>query len=100
MNPTELKSRTKTFALRIIKLTQALPNSAAGRAIASQVVRSGTAVAANYRSTCRARSKAEFISRIGIVEEETDETALWLELLAESGLLPAQRLKSILKGAE
>ena len=100
MNPAELKTRTKAFALRIIKLTQALPNSAAGRAIASQIVRSGTAVAANYRATCRARSKAEFISRIGIVEEEADETALWLELLGESGLVPVRRLAAILKEAE
>ena len=99
MNPTELKARTKAFALRIIKLTQALPNTAAGRAIASQIVRSGTAVAANYRATCRARSKAEFIAKIGVVEEEADETALWLELLAESDLVPARRLGKLLDEA-
>ena len=83
MNPTELKARTKTFALRIIKLT---------RAIAKQIVRSGTSVAANYRASCRARRQVEFIAKIGIVEEEADETALWLELLIESGILPAKKL--------
>jgi len=77
MNPTELKARTKSFALRMIKLTRAIPKKdEAGRAIANQIVRSGTSVAANYRASCRARSQAEFISKIGTVEEEADETAL------------------------
>jgi four helix bundle protein len=99
MNPSELKSRTKAFALRIIKLTEATPRIVAGRAIAAQIVRSGTAVAANYRASCRARSQAEFIAKIGIVEEEADETALWLELLGESGLMPVRRLKALLQEA-
>ena len=97
MNPTELKSRTKTFALRIIKLTRAIPkNDEAGRAIAKQIVRSGTSVAANYRASCRARSQAEFIAKIGTVEEEADETALWLELLVESGTMSARKLSALL----
>ncbi len=100
MNPTELKARTKTFALRIIKLTRAIPkNDDAGRVIAKQIVRSGTSVAANYRASCRARSQAEFISKIGTVEEEADETALWLELLVESDIMPARKLAALLKEA-
>jgi four helix bundle protein len=100
MNPTELKARTKTFALRIIKLTRAIPkNDDPGRAIAKQIVRSGTSVAANYRASCRARSQAEFIAKIGTVEEETDETALWLELLIESGTMSARKLAALLQEA-
>jgi four helix bundle protein len=100
MNPTELKTRTKTFALRIIKLTRAIPKSDdAGRVIAKQIVRSGTSVAANYRASCRARRQAEFIAKIGTVEEEADETALWLELLIESGTLTARKLSALLAEA-
>jgi len=97
MNPTELKTRTKIFALRIIKLTRAIPKSDdAGRVIVKQIVRSGTSVAANYRASCRARSQAEFIAKIGTVEEEADETALWLELLVESGIMPVRKLSALL----
>ena len=100
MNPTELKARTKTFALRIIKLTRAIPKSDdAGRVIAKQIVRSGTSVAANYRASCRARSQAEFIAKIGTVEEEADETALWLELLVESGTMSERKLSALLTEA-
>jgi four helix bundle protein len=100
MNPTELKARTKTFALRIIKFTRAIPKSDdAGRVITKQILRSGTAVAANYRASCRARSQAEFIAKIGIVEEEADESALWLELLVESGIMPARKLSALLNEA-
>ena len=101
MTPIELKARTKTFALRIIKLTKAIPkNDDAARAITKQIVRSGTSVAANYRASCRARSPAEFIAKIGIVEEESDETALWLELLIESGIMPASKLSALLEEAD
>jgi four helix bundle protein len=100
MNPIELKARTKTFALRIIKLTRAIPkNDDAARVIAKQIVRSGTSVAANYRASCRARSRAEFVSRIGTVEEESDETALWLELLIESEIIPGRKLSALLAEA-
>jgi four helix bundle protein len=100
MNPSELKARTKTFALRNIKLTRAIPKSDdAGRVIARQIVRSGTSVAANYRASCRARSQAECISKIGTVEEEADETALWLELLVESNIMPAKKLSALLDEA-
>jgi len=100
MNAIELKQRTKSFALRIIKLSRAIPRADdAGRIIAKQIIRSGTSVAANYRASCRARSKAEFIAKIGIVEEEADETALWLELLTESGITPARKLSALLQEA-
>lgn len=91
----DLKQRTKAFAVRIIKLVDALPKTAAGRALASQLVRAGTSVAANYRAACRAKSNADFISKMGNVEEEADETQFWLELLEESELVPAARLTEL-----
>src|SRR3954463_14817620 len=94
-NESDLKERTKAFALRILKLVDALPKTTAGRALASQIVRSGTSVAANYRAACRARSNADFIAKMGIVEEEADETLFWLELLEESALVPAAKLTAI-----
>ncbi|MBE0541017.1 MAG: four helix bundle protein [Verrucomicrobia bacterium] len=100
MNPTELKARTKSFALRVIQLSRAIPkNDEASRAIARQIIRSGTSVAANYRASCRARSQAEFIAKIGTVEEEADESALWLELLVESGIMSARKLSALLNEA-
>lgn len=75
MKPEDLKKRTKQFALRILKLVAALPKTLAGKTIGSQLARAGTSVGANYRAACRARSKLEFIARIGIVEEEADESA-------------------------
>ena len=94
-NESDLKKRTKAFALRILKLVDALPKTTAGRALASQIVRSGTSVAANYRAACRARSIADFIAKMGIVEEESDETLFWLELLEESELVSATKLAAI-----
>ena len=91
----DLKKRTKAFALRILKLVDAMPKTAAGRALASQIVRSGTPVAANYRAACRAKSPADFIAKMGIVEEEADETLFWLELLEESELVTAGKLTAI-----
>jgi len=99
MNAQELKQRTKQFALRVMRLVDALPNTPKGRAIASQLVRSGTSVAANYRGACRGRSQAEFISKIGVVEEEADETALWLELIIEDKLLTEKKVRSLLDEA-
>ena len=100
MNPSELKNRTKQFALRILKLVGALPNTIEGRAIANQLVRCGTSVPANYRATCRARSRAEFVAKIGLVVEEADEALLWLELIAEGKLLPAKRVEPLLVEAD
>ena len=94
-NEPDFKRRTKAFALRILKLVDALPKTTAGRALASQIVRSGTSVAANYRAACRARSTADFIAKMGIVEEEADETLFWLELLEESELVTAAKLTAI-----
>jgi four helix bundle protein len=99
MNKEELKSRTKRFALRVIRLVEALPKTITGRAIGNQLVRCGTGVAANYRASCRARSRAEFIAKIGVVEEESDESAFWLELIVESGLLPVAKVQPLLKEA-
>jgi four helix bundle protein len=99
MNTQELKNRTKTFALRVMNLVEALPKSIKGRAVANQLIRSGTSVAANYRASCRARSKAEFIAKIGTVEEEADESALWIELIIEDKLLLEKKVAPLLKEA-
>ena len=99
MKSDALKDRTKKFALRIIKLIGALPKTTSGRAVANQLVRSGTSVGANYRAACRPRSRAEFIARIGTVEEEADETAFWLELIIDGKLLPEPRIRSLLDEA-
>ena len=87
MTEDDLKKRTKRFALRVLKLVAALPRTIAGRTIGNQLARSGTSVPANYRAACRARSKAEFISKLGVVEEEADETAFWLKMIIEAELL-------------
>ena len=96
MNEREMIKRTKTFALRIMKLVGALPRTIQGRAIAGQLMRSGTSVAANYRAACRSRSKAEFIAKLGTVEEEADETAFWLELIIEGSLLSPAQIQPLL----
>jgi four helix bundle protein len=88
----ELRDRTKYFALRIIRLYGALPKSVEAQVIGKQLLRSGTSVAANYREACRARSDPELISKLSIVEQELDETQLWLELIVESEIMPATRL--------
>jgi four helix bundle protein len=82
----DLKARAKQFALRVMKLVDALPRTIQGRVIANQIVRSATSVAANYRAACRARSRAEFIAKLGVVEEEADETCFWLELIIDSSI--------------
>jgi len=99
MTERELLHRTKQFALRIFKLVGALPQTIQGRAVAAQLIRSGTSVAANYRAACRARSKAEFVAKLGIVEEEADETAFWLELIIETSLLSLTKVKPLLTEA-
>jgi four helix bundle protein len=99
LNKEELKARTKRFALRVMKLVDALPKTVSGRAIGNQLVRSGTGVGSNYRASCRARSRAEFIAKIGIVEEEADESAFWMELIIDGGLLSARKVEALLKEA-
>ena len=99
MTERELLERTKQFALRIFKIVGALPQTIQGRAVAGQLIRSGTSVAANYRAACRARSKPEFVAKLGVVEEEADETAFWLELIIETELLGAAKVKPLLTEA-
>ena len=99
MTPDELKNRTKAFAVRVIRLADSLPQTAASRAIVNQLVRSGTSVAANYRSACRAKSAADFANKMSIVEEEADETAFWIELLVDAGLLRPPLVAALLKEA-
>ena len=94
----QLKQRTKAFALRIIRMTQALPRTREADVIGRQILRSATGIAANYRAAGRGRSKAEF-TKLGIVIEEADETALWLELLGESGIIKPSRLRELLDEA-
>jgi four helix bundle protein len=92
----ELKDRTKRYAIRIVKLYRSLPKTDEARVIGRQLLRSGTSVAANYRAVCRARSKAEFIAKIGVVVEEADETVFWMELLVETGIVLKTRLDDLL----
>jgi len=99
MTERDLIERTKQFALRVIKLVGALPRTIEGRAIASQLMRSGTSVAANYCAAYRARSKAEFIAKLGTVEEEADESAFWLDLIIDAGLLSGDKTRPLLKEA-
>ncbi len=95
----EMKDRTRRFAVRVLRLAGSLPKNQAGRAIGNQVLRSGTSVGANYHAAGRARSAAEFRSKLGIVEEECDETIYWLELIVDAEMLPADRITSLMKEA-
>lgn len=99
MTTEELKSRTKAFALRVMKMDH-LPNNQKGRVLADQILRSATSVASNYRAACRGRSDAEFAAKLGVAVEEADETGLWIELIAEGGLLPARKVASLQKEAD
>lgn len=100
MNQSEMKNRTKQFSLRVIRATEALPTTRAANVIAHQLVRAGTSVGANYRSACRARSRADFISKIGIAIEEADESQYWMELLVEAGLVREAQLQDLLREAD
>jgi four helix bundle protein len=90
-----LKDRTKKFALRIIRVIRSLPPGLEGRVIGHQLLRSGTSVASNYRAVCRARSRPEFLAKLAIVIEEADESAFWLELLVDAGLVRESKLKEL-----
>jgi len=92
----ELKRRTKEFALRIIKLIDSLPTTLVARTIGQQLVRSGTSVAANYRAACRARSNADFIAKMGIVEEECDESIFWIEMLVDAEIVKLGRVEKLI----
>jgi len=100
MNPDDFKQRTRAFALRVIRLVKALPKSTVGSVIGRQLLRCGTSVGANYRAACRARSRADFVAKMKIVEEECDESLYWIELLKESGEIEPARLEDLMKEAE
>ena len=97
MNEEQMKKRTKEFVKQIIKVCRQLPNNREGRLIGNQLFRSGTSVAANYRSACRARSIADFISKLSIVEEEADESLFWLEIIKEMEIFYAPFMDSLMK---
>ncbi len=96
----ELQHRTRQLALRILKLLDALPNTAAGRAISSQLVRSAMSVGANYRAACRSRSRVEFAAKLGTVLEEADESLYWLEMIRNAKMLPESRISLLLREAD
>ena len=96
MTPEEMKKRTKQFALRAMKLCDSLPSTRSGNVIANQLTRSATSVGANYRAACRARSNADFISKIGITLEEADESVYWMELIVESGMKSENQIELLL----
>ena len=95
-----LRDRTKNYALRVIKLYSATPKSVEAQVMGKQLLRSGTSVAANFREASRARSDAEFIAKLGIVEQELDESLLWLELLVESTIMPEHLLAELMKESD
>ncbi len=99
MTPDELKNRTKQLGIAIIQLLGQVPNSVAGRAIANQLVRSATSIGANYRAACRAKSDADFLYKLKIVEEETDETIYWLEVMEETNVVTDEKLEAPKKEA-
>ena|SRR5581483_4018916 len=92
-----MKLRTRKFAIRIVSVVRSLPRSREGDVLGRQLLRSGTAVAANYRAVCRSRSPSEFISKMNVVVEEADETVFWLEFLVDTSILPPEKLKLLIK---
>jgi four helix bundle protein len=100
MKSAELQQRTQSFALRVLKLIEQLPNASGGRVLANQVARSATSVGANYRAACRARSRAEFASKLGTVAEEADESLYWLELIRDGNFVPEKKLGSLVSEAD
>jgi four helix bundle protein len=100
MNEEELKLRTKQFALRTVKLVEALPSTPTARTIGLQLLRSGLSVGANYRAACRGKSRPDFASKLAIALEEADECSYWMELLVEARILPAEKLTELRKEAD
>lgn len=100
MDSDQLKARTKAFALRVIRVSESLPPGRTADVLGKQLLRSGTSVSANYRSACRAKSRADFIHKLSIVEEEVDETGHWMELLVEAGVVPKRRLEALIQEAD
>ncbi len=99
MSVSDLKLRTKQFTLRVIRLVESVPRGRTSDIIGRQLLRCGTSVGANYRAACRGRSTAEFVAKMGIVEEECDECIYWMEILAESGLMPIDRMADLMSEA-
>jgi four helix bundle protein len=99
MNSDAMKERTKALALRIVGLVEALPSGRTANIMARQLLRCGTSVGANYRAACRARSRRDFVAKLGIVEEECDEVVYWLELLIEAGIIDEARVTELLAEA-
>jgi len=97
MTREEMKARTKLYANRVVKLCAALPNNWIARILGQQLLRSGTSVGANYRAVCRAKSNADFINKLRVVEEECDESLFWMELLADNGFVKSSRLRDLMK---
>ena len=99
MNAVEMQRRTFDFAVRVVRLVRALPKTVEARAVGGQLVRSGTSVGANYRASCKARSKPEFIAKIGVVEEEADESAYWMDLIIATDMLKPKLVEPLLTEA-
>jgi len=99
MSNENLKIRTKQFALRIIKLVESLPRDLTANVLGRQLLRSGTSVGANYRAACRGKSVADFIAKMGTVEEEADESGYWMELLVESGKIKSAKVSKLMQEA-
>jgi four helix bundle protein len=97
MTKQELLQRTKSYALRIVKVVQTLPRDEIAKVLGKQLLRAGTSVGANYRAACRARSNADFVGKLKIVEEEGDESLYWLELLVEAGIMPELRIADLMR---
>lgn len=97
MTKAEMKGRTKKYALRVIKAVQALPNNRVANVLGSQLLRAGTSVGANYRAVCRAKSTADFVNKLKIVEEECDESLFWMELLIKSGIMTQGKLGDLMR---
>jgi four helix bundle protein len=99
MKSEEMKSRTRAFALRVIRLAESLPSTPTANVIRNQMLRCGTSVGANYRAACRAKSRADFVSKMGTVEEEADETIYWMELLIDADIQKRPRIVDLLDEA-
>ena len=100
MTQEEMKTRTKQFALRVIRLVESLPNRKVANVIGNQLLRSGTSVGANYRASCRAKSTADFVHKLSIVEEEADELIYWMELLVEGKIIKENLLENLMNEAD
>lgn len=100
MNPEDMKRRTRAFALRVIRLAESLPNTPTAKVIKNQMLRCGSSVGANYRAACRAKSMPDFVSKMGTVEEEADESIYWMELLIDAEIVKRSRIADLLDEAD